>query len=207
MEKILSLFAAAAMLAACSGGEECTVKGSVPEGVTSVNCSGVNGSATKEYPVENGKFSFTCARSVETPVSISLGKRTEPVLIIPDSKSIALKITEKGASVKGSKLSEQSLALQKWAVKLYTATSGDMEKMFEAGDSKAAADIMNKRDKDIVAHCRPIFNAHKNDYLGVQALVMMINKVDSKEFVSMYESASEAVKQDFRLSGYYNNLK
>ena len=140
-------------------------------------------------------------------VPITAGKNSEPVIIIPDAKSIDLKITEKGASVKGSKLAQQSLDLQKWAVKLYTTTASEMEKSFQAGDSQGAAEIMNKRDEEIAAHCRPIFNAHKSDYLGVQALVMMINKVDSKEFVKMYESLPELARQDFRLSAHYNNVK
>lgn len=195
------------MLAACSGGGDCIIKGSVPSDVKSVKISGIDGKVLEQCAVENGKFSFTCPRSVEKPIAVTAGKNSEPVIIIPDSKSINLKITGKGTSVKGSKLAEQSLALQKWAVKLYTTTAGEMEKSFQAGDSQGAAEIMNKRDKDIVAHCRPIFNAHKSDYLGVQALVMMINKVDSKEFVKMYESAPEFAKQDFRLSTYYNNVK
>ena len=206
MKKYLILVAVLVLTAACSGGEDCTIKGTVPDDVKTVLLIDRSEHVLDSSFVSNGEFRFVCDRSVEEPVAIKINRYNEPVIIIPDSKEINVKINAKDVSIKGSKLSKEHAALEKWAVNLYMTTSNQLEKLFEAGDTDAADALVDSRDTEIVKHCKPIFKAHKADYVGVLAMVLMQNKLDKKEFLKLYDSAGDCVKNDFRVSVYHDSL-
>lgn len=207
MKKVFFLAAALILAAACSESGDCVIKGSVPGDVDTISLINHEEVVLDSCYVLNGKFRFTCERQKEAPVAIVMDKYSDPVPLIPDSGTITVKIGGKNAKISGSKRSRQLNELQNWAINLYMKTSGELEKLFEAKDYAAAEAFVDKRDADIVKHCKPIFKAHKDDYVGVQAMVLMYNKLDKDEFISLYESAAPCVQNDFRLVGYYKTVK
>jgi len=198
---------AAVLFAACSEGGECVIKGSVPEDVSTVSLINQDEVVLDSCYVANGKFRFSCEKKKDVAVALIMDKYADPITLIPDASSITVKVGEKGANISGSKRSKELSALQTWAINMYMTTSGELEKLFEAKDYEAAEAFVDKRDADIIKHCKPIFKAHKDDYVGVQAMVLIYNKLDRNEFVKLYESAGPCVQEDFRLLGYYNNIK
>ena len=207
MKKLLVIAAAVALLAACDESEDCVIKGTVPGDVSCVTLIDANRTPIDSCYVADGQFRLVCERHKDAPVAVTVNNYSEPTILVPESSSITLKIGPDGVvSIKGSKASKEFNDLQKWAVNFYMEANNELEKLFAAGDNQGAEDYMDGRNALIVKHCKPIFNAHKDDYVGVQAMVLMHNKLEKEEFLALYEKAGDCVKNDFRVSAYYNSV-
>ena len=77
----------------------------------------------------------------------------------------------------------------------------------DEGDSIGAETIFSEGFHQIAERCREVYQEHKSDAIGAQALGLMMDNIDKDEFIAFYEQGGKAVKADATLGGYYEHLK
>ena len=219
MKRILFALMALAMLYACNE-NVCTISGTLTDPVDSVRLVSISGEVLDVATVNNGSFTLKCAIDPETGVSIIRGAmptedlyysddaiRYEPISLIPDAKRIKVTIADGQTEIKGSPMSQENQDFQQWAMDTYLSDVETISALEQAGDSigimKKSEELANK----LATRCREVYQAHKNDAIGAQALGLLIGFADKDEFIALYEQGGKVVKADASLGGYYEHLK
>ena len=222
MKRILFALMALAVLAACNENNDnvCTISGTMTDPVDTVRLVDMSGKVLDVAAVTDGAFALKCEIDPETGVSILRGPVPlgevcyieeamgyAPVALIPDVKEISVTITDSVSVVSGSPLSQEIQEYQKWAMDTFFGNMENSMALMEAGDSIAAENVYAEGMRLIADHSREVYQAHKADAIGSQALGLLIDFVDEDEFITLYEQGGKAVKADTQLSDYYNQLK
>ncbi|MBQ9463306.1 MAG: DUF4369 domain-containing protein [Bacteroidales bacterium] len=207
MKKICLAIGTALLLAACNGGGECIIKGSLPQETGGVYIVNEEEEVLDSCAVVDGKFALRCGRSAVEPVALVMGEYAEPLILVPESSSITVNIDGSQASITGSRLSQELAGLQKWAMSAYMDYMDKIEKLYEDEENEAADALIAERGEVICKHCRKVFKAHKNDYVGIQAMILMMRDLDRAEFFSLYETAGEGVKNYPMIASYYKSFE
>ena len=222
MKRILFALVALAMLCACNENNEnvCTISGTLTDSVDSVRLVSMSGDVLDVATVNNGSFTLKCVIDPETSVSIIRGAMPmeeiyyaegavnyAPISLIPDVKKIKVTIADGQTEITGSPMSQEIQNFQQWAMNTYLGDVETISALEEAGDSigivKTSEELANK----MATRCREVYQAHKNDAIGVQALNLLVEFADEDEFIALYEQGGKAVKADAGLGGYYEHLK
>ena len=77
----------------------------------------------------------------------------------------------------------------------------------DAGDSLGLENLYKEMHKRLVDRSREVYQEHKADAIGAQALGLMLEFIDKDEFIALYEQGGKAVKADAQLGGYYEHIK
>ena len=222
MKRILFALMALAMLYACNENNDnvCTISGTLTDPVDSVRLVDMSGDVLDVATVNNGSFTLKCGIDPETGVSIIRGAmpsedlyysedavQYDPIPLIPDVKKITVDIAGGKPKITGSPLSQEIQDFQQWALDTYLKDVETISALEEAGDSigvmKTSEELANK----MATRCREVYQAHKADAIGAQALGLLIEFADEDEFIALYEQGGKAVKADASLGGYYEHLK
>ncbi len=213
---------ALAVLCACNENNDnvCTISGTLTDPVDSVRLVSMSGDVLDVATVHNGSFTLKCAIDPEMGVSIIRGAmptedlyysedvvQYEPFPLIPDVKRIKVTITDGQTEIKGSPLSQEIQYFQQWARDTYLDDIETISDLEQAGDSIGIMRTSEELANKMATHCREVYQAHKNDAIGAQALGLLIEFVDKDEFIELYEQGGKAVKADANLGGYYEHLK
>lgn len=219
MKRILFALVALAMLCACNE-NVCTISGTLTDPVDSVRLVSMSGDVLDVATVNNGSFTLKCAIDPEAGASIIRGAMPSeelyysedavqyaPIPLIPDAKRIKVSITDGQAEIKGSPMSQEYKDFQQWAMDTYLSDVETISALEQAGDSigimKKSEELANK----MATRCREVYQAHKNDAIGAQALGLLMEFADEDEFIALYEQGGKAVKADASLGGYYEHLR
>ena len=219
MKRILFALMTLAALCACNE-NVCTISGTLTDPVDSVRLVDMSGDVLDVATVNNGSFTLKCAIDPEAGASIIRGAMPSeelyysedavqyaPIPLIPDAKRIKVSITDGQAEIKGSPMSQEYQDFQQWAMDTYLSDVDTVSALEQAGDSigimKTSEELANK----MATRCREVYQAHKNDAIGAQALGLLIEFADENEFIALYEQGGKAVKADASLGGYYEHLK
>ena len=219
MKRILFALVALAMLCACND-NVCTISGTLTDPVDSVRLVDITGDVLDVATVNNGAFTLKCGIDPETGVSIIRGALPtdavyyteeavfyDPVPLIPDVKRIKVTIADGQTEITGSPMSQEIQDFQQWAMNTYLGDVETISALEQAGDSigimKKSEELANK----MATRCREVYQAHKNDAIGAQALNILMGFADEEEFIALYEQGGKAVKADAGLGGYYEHLK
>lgn len=222
MKRILFALMALAVLCACNENNDnvCTISGTLTDPVDSVRLVDMSGDVLDVATVNDGAFTLKCAIDPEAGVSIIRGAmptedlyysedavQYDPIPLIPDVKRIKVVITDGQTEITGSPMSQEIQNFQQWALDTYLKDVEKISALEEAGDSigimKTSEELANK----MATRCREVYQAHKNDIIGAQALGLLIEFADEDEFIALYEQGGKAVKADASLGGYYEHLK
>ncbi len=222
MKRILFALMALAVLCACNENNDnvCTISGTLTDPVDSVRLVDMSGTLLDVAAVSNGNFVLKCEIDPESGVSILRGPLPsgevcyeeesmgyDPIPLIPDAKEIKVDIAEGKSKITGSPLSQEIQDFQQWAMNTYLGDVETISALEEAGDSigimKTSEELANK----MATRCREVYQAHKNDAIGAQALNLLVEFADEDEFIALFEQGGKAVKADAGLSGYYEHLK
>lgn len=222
MKRILFALMALAVLCACNENKDnvCTISGTLTDPVDSVRLVDMSGAVLDVAAVSNGNFVLKCEIDPESGVSILRGPLPsgdvcyeeesmgyDPIPLIPDAKEIKVDIAEGKSKITGSPLSQEIQDFQQWAMNTYLGDVETISALEEAGDSigimKTSEELANK----MATRCREVYQAHKIDAIGAQALNLLVEFADEDEFITLYEQGGKAVKADAGLSGYYEHLK
>ena len=207
MKRITLIVTAAFLLAACNGKGDCVIKGSLPQEIEGVYIVNEDEEVLDSCAVVDGKFALRCGRTALEPVALVMGEYAEPLALVPESSSITVNITGGQASITGSRLSQELAGLQKWAMSTYMDYMDKIEKLYEEEENEAADALIAERGEVICKHCRKVFKSHKNDFVGIQAMILMMRDLDKAEFIGLYESAGEGVKNYPAISSFYKSLE
>ena len=219
MKRMLFALMALAALCACND-NVCTISGTLTDSVDSVRLVDISGSVLDVATVNDGAFTLRCEINPETGVSIIRGALptddvyyTEeamfyvPIPLIPDVKKIRVDIADGEPKITGSPLSQEIQDFQQWAMNTYLNDIETISALEEEGDSigimKTSEELANK----MANRCREVYQAHKDDAIGAQALGLLIEFAGEDEFIALYEQGGKAVKADASLGGYYEYLK
>ena len=220
MKRILLSLMTLAMLCACNNDNVCTISGTLMDPVDSVRLVDMSGAVLDVATVKDGAFTLKCEIDSEAGVSIIRGALPtedsyysegtmyyDPIPLIPDVKKITVDIADGKSKISGSPLSQEIQDFQQWAMDTYLNDIETISALEEAGDSigkmKTSEELANK----MATHCREVYQAHKADAIGAQALNFLIEFADKDEFIALYEQGGKAVKADAQLGGYYEHLK
>ena len=180
----------------------------------------MSGTVLDVATVKDGAFTLKCEIDPEAGVSIIRGALPsdevyyteeamfyDPIPLIPDVKKITVDITEGESKITGSPLSQELQDFQQWALDTYLKDIETISALEKAGDSigimKTSEELANK----MATRCREVYQEHKADAIGAQALNFLIEFADNDEFIALYEQGGKAVKADAGLGGYYEHLK
>lgn len=219
MKRILFALMVLAALCACND-NVCTISGTLTDPLDSVRLVDMSGAVLDVATVKDGVFTLKCEIDPEVGVSIIRGALPtedsyysegytyyDPIPLIPDVKKITVDIADGKSKISGSPLSQEIQDFQQWAMNTYLNDIETISALEEAGDSigkmKTSEELANK----MATHCREVYQAHKVDAIGVQALNFLIEFADKDEFIALYEQGGKAVKADAQLGGYYEHLK
>jgi thiol-disulfide isomerase/thioredoxin len=219
MKRILLSLMTLAVLCACND-NVCTISGTLTDPVDSVRLVDISGTVLDVSTVKDGTFTLKCEIDPETGVSIIRGAMPtedlyytegavfyDPIPLIPDVKRIKVAIADGQPEIKGSPMSQEIQDFQQWAMDTYLNDVETIRALEEAGDSigkmKTSEELANK----MATRCREVYQAHKADAMGAQALGLLIEFADEDEFIALYEQGGKAVKADAQLGGYYEYLK
>ena len=219
MKRVLFALMALAALCACND-NVCTINGTLTDSVDSVRLVDMSGVVLDVATVKDGAFTLKCEIDPEAGVSIIRGALPtddvyyteeamfyDPIPLIPDAKKITVDIGDGGLKITGSPLSQEIQDFQQWALDTYLKDIETISALEEAGDSigkmKTSEELANK----MATRCREVYQAHKADAIGAQALNFLIEFADNDEFIALYEQGGKAVKADASLGGYYEHLK
>ena len=219
MKRVLFALMALAALCACND-NVCTISGTLTDSVDSVRLVDMSGAVLDVATVKDGAFTLKCEIDPEAGVSIIRGALPtddvyyteeamfyDPIPLIPDAKKITVDIGDGGSKITGSPLSQEIQDFQQWAMDTYLNDIETISALEEAGDSigkmKTSEELANK----MATRCREVYQAHKADAIGAQALNFLIEFADNDEFIALYEQGGKAVKADASLGGYYEHLK
>ena len=222
MKRILFALMALAVLCACNENNDnvCTISGTLTDPVDSVRLVDMSGEVLDVADVINGAFTLKCGIDPETGVSIIRGALPtdavyyteeamfyEPVPLIPDVKRIKVTIADGQAEITGSPLSQEIKDFQQWARDTYLSDVETISALEQAGDSIGLMSTSEELANKMATRCREVYQAHKADAIGAQALGLLIEFADEDEFIALYEQGGKAVKADASLGGYYEHLK
>lgn len=222
MKRILFALMALAVLCACNENNDnvCTISGTLTDPVDSVRLVDMSGQLLDVAAVTDGSFVLKCEIDPETGVSILRGPLPSgevcyeeeamgygPISLIPDAKEISVTITDSVPFVSGSPLSQEIQEYQKWAMDTFFGNMENSMALMESGDSIAAENVYAEGMRLIADHSREVYQAHKNDAIGAQALNLLVEFADEDEFIALFEQGGKAVKADAGLAGYYEHLK
>jgi thiol-disulfide isomerase/thioredoxin len=219
MKRILFALMVLAALCACND-NVCTISGTLTDSVDSVRLVDMSGTVLDVATVKDGAFTLKCEIDPEAGVSIIRGALPsdevyyteeamfyDPIPLIPDVKKITVDITEGESKITGSPLSQELQDFQQWALDTYLKDIETISALEKAGDSigimKTSEELANK----MATRCREVYQEHKADAIGAQALNFLIEFADNDEFIALYEQGGKAVKADAGLGGYYEHLK
>ena len=222
MKRILFALVALAVLAACNEKNDnvCTISGTLTDSVDTVRLVDMSGKVLDVAAVTDGTFALKCEIDHETGVSILRGpvpsgdvcyveeaRGYAPVALIPDVREISVTITDSVPVVSGSPLSQEIQEYQQWSMDTFFGNVENYTALMETGDSIAAENVYAEGMRLIADRSREVYQAHKADAIGAQALGLLIDLVDEDEFITLFEQGGKAVKADTQLSDYYEQLK
>ena len=218
MKRILFTLMALAVLCACNENNDnvCTITGTLTDPVDSVLLVDMSGEVLDVATVNNGAFTLKCEVDPETGVSIIRGGEElyyseesyyDPIPLVPDVKKIKVTIDEDHTEIKGSPMSQEILDFQQWALDTYLNAIETISALEEAGDSIGVMRTSEELTDKMATRCREVYQAHKNDAIGAQALILLVDFADEDEFIALYEQGGKAVKDDASLGGFYEYLK
>lgn len=205
MKKLLIAFVALLMVCSCNN-QVCKISGTISDPVDTVRLVGMMDELLDVSAVKDGTFALQCAIDPEIGVSIIRGEDYDPIALIPDSKKITVSMEDGVPNVSGSPLSQELQALVQWLMTTFFENTNKLVAMQEAGDTLGAEALGVEMNNKIVSHCREVYQEHKNDAIGVQALVILKEFIDEDEFLALYEQGGKAVKNDASIGGYYEHL-
>lgn len=221
MKRILLSLMTLAALCACND-NVCTISGTLTDPVDTVYLVDMSGKKLDVAAVKDGAFTLKCKMDPETGVSILRGELPsgevcytesgesmgyEPIPLIPDAKKIEVSIADGSPTFIGSPLSQENVDFQLWAMNTFLESANKEIEMMEAGDTIGAEKAQGEMFEQLAARSREVYQEHKNDAIGVQALTLLISIVDKDEFIMLYEQGGKAVKADAELSDHYEYLK
>ena len=219
MKRILFALMALAALCACND-NVCTISGTLTDPVDSVRLVDMSGAVLDVATVKDGAFTLKCEIDPETGVSIIRGALPsddvyyteeamfyDPIPLIPDVKKITVDIVDGESRITGSPLSQEIQDFQQWAMDTYLKDVETISALEEAGDSIGVVTTSEELTNKMATRCREVYQAHKDDAIGAQALNLLIEFADEDEFIALYEQGGKAVKADAGLGGYYEHLK
>ena len=220
MKRILLSLMTLAMLCACNNDNVCTISGTLTDSVDSVRLVDMSGAVLDVATVKDGAFTLKCEIDPEAGVSIIRGALPtedsyysegsmyyDPIPLIPDAKRITVDIADGKSKITGSPLSQEIHDFQQWAFDTYLKDVETISALEEAGDSTGVMKTSDELANKMATRCREVYQAHKDDAIGAQALGLLIEFADEDEFIALYEQGGKAVKADASLGGYYEHLK
>ena len=219
MKRILFALMTLAALCACNE-NVCTISGTLTDPVDSVRLVDMSGDVLDVADVINGAFTLKCEINPETSVSIiRVALPTEdmydaegymdydPIPLIPDVKKIKVAIVDGQPEITGSPLSKENQDFSQWAFDTFFEGVNKAMELMEKGDTIGAQNIQTESLEQIANYSREVYQKHKADAIGMQALGFMMDFIDKEEFIALYEQGGKAVKADANLGGYYEHLK
>ena len=206
MKRILLSLMTLAALCACND-NVCTISGTLTDPVDSVRLVDISGTVLDVATVKDGAFTLKCEIDPETGVSIIRGALPtddvyyteeamfyDPIPLIPDVKRIKVAIVEGQPEIKGSPMSQEIQDFQRWAMDTYLNDVETISALEEAGDSIGKMKTSEELANTMATRCREIYQAHKADAMGAQALGLLIEFANEDEFIAVYEQGGKAVK-------------
>ncbi len=221
MKRILFALMALAALCACND-NVCTISGTLTDPVDTVRLVDMSGQLLDVAAVKDGAFTLKCDIDPESGVSIirgelpyeveSYAEETEsmgydPIPLIPDARKIKVTIDEGVPAISGSPLSQENQDYQQWIMNTAFEYVEKAIMLEDAGDTIGVKNLYKEMDKQLVDRSREVYQEHKDDAIGAQALGLMLELIDKDEFIALYEQGGKAVKADAQLGGYYEHLK
>jgi len=210
---------ALAALCACND-NVCTISGTLTDPLDSVRLVDMSGAVLDVATVKDGAFTLKCEIDPEAGVSIIRGALPsddvyytedamfyDPIPLIPDVKKITVDIADGEPKITGSPLSQEIHDFQQWAFDTYLKDVETISALEEAGDSIGVMKTSDELANKMATRCREVYQAHKDDAIGAQALGLLIEFANEDEFIALYEQGGKAVKADASLGGYYEHLK
>ena len=219
MKRILFALMVLAALCACND-NVCTISGTLTDPLDSVRLVDMSGAVLDVATVKDGAFTLKCEIDPEAGVSIIRGALPsddvyytedamfyDPIPLIPDVKKITVDIADGESKITGSPLSQEIHDFQQWAFDTYLKDVETISALEEAGDSIGVMKTSDELANKMATRCREVYQAHKDDAIGAQALGLLIEFADEDEFIALYEQGGKAVKAYASLGGYYEHLK
>ena len=219
MKRILFALVALAVLCACND-NVCTISGTLTDPVDSVHLVDMSGDVLDVATVNNGAFTLKCIIDPETGVSIIRGALPtedmydsegymdyDPIPLIPDVKKIKVAVVDGQAEITGSPLSKENQDFSQWAFNTFFEGVNKAMELMENGDTIGAQNAQRGALEQIANYSREVYQKHKANAIGMQALGFMKDFIDKDEFIAFYEQGGKAVKADAELGGYYEHLK
>ena len=205
MNKSFSFLVLVAALSAC-GQPVCTINGHLEDPVASVSLVDESG-VVDECDVIDGTFVLKCNKNPEGVVGILRGDGYDPIGLIPDTNEMTVTVIDGKTHVSGSPLSEEYQNLQKWLVSTFMAYNERWAELNREGKREEADLVVAERKKVVSDHCLEIYGNHPSDYVGHQALSIIMEDLPENEFIALYEQGSKLIREDPAISGYYEHLK
>ena len=206
MKKILLALMSFAVLCACND-NVCKISGTLTDPVDSVCLVDMNGAVLDAAALNNGAFTLKCEINPQTGVSIIRGEEYDPIPLIPDTKKITVSMADDSIAVTGSPLSQELQKFTQWAMTTFFEHTNQSMELLDSGDTLGAQAVQEEMKKVMAAHCREVYLEHQSDPIGLQAMALLVNFIDKKEFIDLYEQADKLVKEDSEIGGYYEYLK
>jgi hypothetical protein len=221
MKRILLSIITIAVLCACND-NVCTISGTLTDPVDTVYLVNISGELIDVAAVKDGAFTLKCDIDSETSVSILRGGLPsgdvcytesgesmgyDPIPIIPDVKKIKVTIAEGTPTILGSPLSQENIVFQQWAMNTFFESAEKETAMMEAGDTIGAEKAQTEMLKQLADRSREVYQEHKSDAIGVQAMVFLMQIADKDEFIALYEQGGKVIKANAELSDFYVYLK
>lgn len=221
MKRILLSLMTFAVLCACND-NVCTISGTLTDPVDTVYLVNISGEQLDVAAVKDGTFSLKCDIDPETGVSILRGGLPsgdvcytesgesmgyDPIPLIPDVKKIKVTIANGIPAILGSPLSQENMDFQQWAMNTFFESADKEMAMLEAGDTIGAEKAHTEILKQLADRCREVYQVHKTDAIGIQAMAFLMQIADKDEFIALFEQGGKAVKANAELSDYYEYLK
>ena len=221
MKRILFALMALAALCACND-NVCTISGTLTDPIDTVRLVDMSGQLLDVAAVKDGAFILKCDIDPEAGVSIIRGELPyevesyaeeaesmgyDPIPLIPDVRKIKVTIDDGVPAISGSPLSQENQDYQQWVMNTFFENLEKVMALAEAGDTIGAENLNKAMYKQIVDHSREVYQVHKSNAIGAQALEFMMDYIDKDEFIALYEQGGKAVKADAQLGGYYEHLK
>ena len=194
------------LVTACTFTPQCTIKGTVTSDLDAVWLYDMEQHPIDSCAVQNGTFTFTCDRNTASVVTIFSKDESVRLPLIPDAEEIQVTLGDGGATVTGSPLSEELQNLQKWLLQQYTEANEKAMGFYADGKSEEGAAVMEEMQKTLASHCKEVYLKHAQDPIGIQAMGMLMLYIPKEEFIELYESGSDLIKNDANIGGYYESL-
>lgn len=205
MKRILFTLLTLALLWACDD-NVCKISGTLTDPVDSVRLVDMSGKVLDVAAVKDGAYMLQCEINPETGVGVIRGEDYDPISLIPDTKKIKITMADGLPVISGSPMSQELQDLQQWARNIFFENTYKIMELAEAGDTLGAEALGVEITQQIAAHCREVYQNHKTDPIGIQALGLMMDFIDKDEFLALYEQGGKAVKEDASIGGYYEHL-